>query len=388
MTKFGIIADAHVANHKRWGGPIEGGLNRRGRDCVRTVGRAAKEALKQKAEALFVLGDLFDGTRPSPPLVYATSVALGECGREVFIILGNHDKQSEQEIDHACASMALQSNIKVISRPEVITRAAWDCDVGCVPYVAGDAKDWLTAGMARLSWGFTKKRRAVFTHLGIYDDHTPAYMKSAKDAISIGHARWLMDAHNVDALIAGNWHSAQKWSKDNRLVGIPGTVCPASFSDPQRHGVLALYESLSNAMDRVEICTPLFIKLDGVSELGTMLHSSPVSGAWGNVLARHYSEINEPVPTVYVRCRLAPKDMVKAIELQTVLQAKYPGMLVHLEADEEPAKASVKEAAKAIARTGSSTALVESYADLANVAEPGTKEGVARRLEEYRKAAQ
>jgi hypothetical protein len=68
--------------------------------------------------------------------------------------------------------------------------------------------------------------------------------------------------------------------------------------------------------------------------------------------------------------------------MQTSLESGFNAMVeVELVGTEAIVQRAAVEAIKA-----SEGDLVEAYADLADVQEPGTKEGVARRLAEYRKA--
>lgn len=376
-----FVADVHVANHKRWGGPTEGGLNRRGLDCVATIESAALKAAELRASAFIVLGDLFDHTRPSPPLVAATTQAIRKFSGEQWVLLGNHDRQSMHDRDHACASMA-QCGIRVAASPTVANFS--DAEVALVPYGHGEAKDWLTTALAQLvpHWsGNTGKRRILATHLGIWDEETPAYLKAAKDAVSVGFMRWICNAHKIDAVFAGNWHSHAVWGPPvggpPPLIVIPGTVCPASFSDPQVPGSMIMHQPGSHSLSRIFImASPLFLKPDGLEEFKQFVYEG--------TLLRHHSQLS--TGRVYVRATVRGDELPEALDFRDRLLGQCPGAMVHVEVREDEAAVSVREAARA-AIASARDDLSETYADLAKVEEPGTRDGVARRLAEYRKVA-
>jgi hypothetical protein len=92
------------------------------------------------------------------------------------------------------------------------------------------------------------------------------------------------------------------------------------------------------------------------------------------------------VARAYVRVTIRQDQLANALELKDVLVKRLPGVLVHVEVQEAAAEVSVREAARAAVASARDD-LSETYADLAKIEEPGTREGVARRLAEYRKAA-
>lgn len=388
MTKIALIADVHVANHKRWGGPSDGGINIRGRECVAAIRQAAEVAKAHRCAALFVLGDLFDHTRPTPPLVSATIGALASSVPQVpvHVLLGNHDRQSMHADDQACASMGWVDGITVHSKPTVIHLSSL-MSVALLPYQAGEAKDWVTDGLAAVANTWLTPTRIVLTHCGIWDDDTPPYLKAAKDAIGIGHVRWLCDAHKVNLFAAGNWHECRSWrprqGTSDPLVVIPGTLCPHNFSDPEEHGLVMIYDSLSSSWSTVAIPSPFFLKICS-EDLGNW-HNG-VFDVIAEQLRHHYDAHGSA--RAYVRITACgPAQVLRAQEVRADIAARWPRTIVHIEAEEGFAAEVVRDAAKAAVAAGHSEAALLDYADLATVAEPGTRDGVVRRLSEYRKEA-
>lgn len=249
--KIAFVADVHIANHRKWGGPVNAGLNRRAYECVQTLERAVRAAAQVGAHAFFVLGDLFDHARPAPQLIRATADALCCTDLPVYILLGNHDLQSTDGHDHACAAFELSTAvtpIRVIEKAEsiMLEHEGEHTEVICVPYRPGIASEWLPAELSALglTWG-NSHVRTLFTHVGIWDDETPSYMRSAHDAVGLGQVRWLMDAYNISGAFAGNWHQPRAWKGHNAetTIGIPGTVCPHSFSDEGIIGRTGLWDT-------------------------------------------------------------------------------------------------------------------------------------------------
>jgi len=366
--KLAFVADVHVANHQRFGGAMENGLNRRGREIVATLGAASKAAKAEGCEGFVVLGDLFDHTRPTPQLVSAVAAALLAGGLPVVIILGNHDLQSDGRDDHACASLGWINGIDIIDRPEVYRGKGnlGDFDLLCVPYAPGLASEWLPAGLAKIlpTISGIDRKRVLATHLGIWDDATPPYMKAAKDAVGVGQVRWLMDAHGIDLTIAGNWHSAEHWVKPQ--IVIPGALCPNGFHDIDWRltGAMIVYDTNGNSTRKVRIPGPRWITCDGMSPFAANTQTTDASH-------------------LYIRARVRAEDMAQALELRDSLEASGTAS-VSVELAQVPRAAMSTAAREAVAAAGGQL----DAAFFTEVEAPGTREGVARRLAEYRKASQ
>lgn len=379
MVRIAMIADVHAANHKRWGGPVVGGVNERGWEVVHSLERASEIARTNNCDSLYVLGDLFDNTRPTPPLVAAVARALVRSGVHVHVVVGNHDRQSMHDLDQACAPLSLHESITVHTEPRLV-RYGVSLEVVAIPYSAGEAKDWLPAGLAAIAQQFTTGRRVVLTHLGIFDEDTPAYLKASHDAVGVGHVRWLCEQHRIDLFAAGNWHECRRWKPragtHDPEVLIPGTFCPHNFSDPEDHGRVWVYDSAHGehgVFTSVTVPTPLF--LQGVA--------SQLDGVALRV-ARHYTSAGSA--RAYVRLKGARSQLQEVLAARDALLLAQPRSVVDV-VIEDSADEEVRAAAKAAVAAGESHATLLDYAGLADVADPGTKDGVLRRLAEYRKEA-
>jgi hypothetical protein len=403
VARIAVVADCHVANHRRWGGEVIAGLNQRARDCVATIARAVDLAVGRRCSALFVLGDLFDNVRPTPQLVAETARALA-CGTtsasltqyalNVYVLLGNHDRASDAPGDHACASLALRYGVHVIEKPTVVLVGTSDqVEVLCVPYRSGRADDWLRDDVLSLNTECpaTTRRRVVFTHVGIWDEETPEYMRAARDAVGVGQARWLCEQVRASYLMAGNWHHQRSWlmaggpavprtlhgHRDSAAVVIPGTLCPASFSDAfdaQRadtsvNGQLVVLNTSRPDVEHTFVAGPRFRSI--TEETMRSMVEDEAADQRGYV---HYFKVRVP------RDRLAE---VCEVARGSELVNKSFRFLVEPEPDDETTASAVEVAAA----RGTEDALAAYAEELQDVRLPGTVDGVARRLREYRTAA-
>lgn len=393
---LGIVADPHVANHRRYGGSMVAGLNQRGRWCVETLGRAAWIACNVGCDFFVVLGDLFDHTRPTPQLVRATARALldrppGKRAMRVVVILGNHDKQSEVENDHAAASLQMIDGIEVYSEPSCIGFGGHQLILA--PYRAGRAEEWLPNAVLRdrAPWARhfptvdgTPPRRVILTHLGVFDDDTPPYLREAKDAVGLGQARFLCDAVEADALYAGNWHSHKRWVGRNSMpagpgsdaaeVVIPGTLCPASYSDALGdNGHMVVYDSKTNGFNKMTIDGPRFETLpQGIASLRQISYEHA---------RRDFSA------HTFFRATVARGELDEAMQLVSRIEAnpKMP-CTVEVLVDEGIGPEIVRSAAMEAAAESDGFTIDPEWADIAPP-EAGSREGVLERLTAYRKAA-
>ena len=76
----------------------------------------ADEALRLRADLLFLAGDVFDSSRVYPETAEALSAALGRLAIPVFISPGNHDFYSMRS---PWAETELPANVRVFTKPEL-----------------------------------------------------------------------------------------------------------------------------------------------------------------------------------------------------------------------------------------------------------------------------
>ncbi len=380
MALIAFVADVHVANHKRWGGAMDNGVNRRATEVLDALASASKRAASEGADAFVVLGDLFDHTRPTPQLVRATAEALLAGHREdenmnVIVLLGNHDIQSDGELDHACASLALVPGIEVVAKP--LVRQIRGVELILAPYQPGLASEWLPSAITACVGGrgrAANQRRLLATHLGIWDEGTPSFMKSARDAVSIGQMRFWCDANEIEFVFAGNWHAYQHFDgkEETASAVIPGTLAPAGFQEPDQNKVgwmVTFDTAYTQRIRRIPIKGPRFITINANDQDIAL-----------RVPAKEFAASRR-----YVRIRCAKKDMDQAISLRHMYENGGDVALIMLDEDVDTL---VRKAASEAVAASNGAGPVADYVGLTEVSPPGTKEGVAKRLAEYRKAAQ
>lgn len=349
------------------------GVNRRATEVLASLTEASMRAATEGCDAFVVLGDLFDHTRPTPQLVRATAVALlagraRQAEMAVIVLLGNHDIQSDGEQDHACASLALVHGIEIISRPAV--RQVRGVELILCPYLPGLASEWLPNSIAECVGGRGRvlgQHRILATHIGIWDEATPSFMKTARDAVSIGQLRFWCEANEIEYTFAGNWHAYRLFDNDSGEPGavIPGTLAPAGFQEPDqdRVGWMVMFDTRGvPRVGRIQIKGPRF-------------HTIQVGG----VIKGQRSE------RMYVRVKCSREQLDEAMKTRDILVERGDVAMVQLDEDVDTlVRKAVSEAVAASQGEGP----VADYVGLTEVAPPGTKEGVAKRLAEYRKAAQ
>lgn len=261
-----FLADCHLANHRRFGGPTTAGLNARCR-AVLEVLRAARDRSKALRAPLVSLGDLFDSARPEPQVTSAAQEALS--GVEAYALLGNHEMVSTAEGDHALGPLDGYDLIEVVETDELMT--VGDVDLLFVPFRPGRAEDWLPGAIEKADYSLeysTPKGRArvLCIHLGIRDASTPPWLKDAHDSVPIEMLRALAKEHRLDAVVAGNWHSRRQWSFDEVEIMQIGALVPTGFDNEGLigYGTLASFDPNRPIGERLayeELVGPRFLKL-------------------------------------------------------------------------------------------------------------------------------
>jgi len=365
-VKLALLADIHAANHKQHGGPVEAGLNYRARLIVETLKRAA-DAARECAGAV-VLGDLFDSTRPPPPLIRAVGQALegfGWCD----VILGNHDRSSDAVDDNAAAPLAFSESIQVVGEPRHRVVNDQDGTLLLVPFLPGPARKWLPGVVEGLGLQPRHRKRVLCLHLGIWDESTAPFLKDSNDSVPLALIEALVEKHQLEAVVAGNWHQRRTWRVGPRKVPVAvlGTTCPVNFGDEKSDGKIGI---LDFAGERVAL---RFTDVPGprwyTVELDGLLSFDPTACDAG----------------VFVRCSVKPEDLAAATARRLELEAA--GARVSITIDSSGLKRQAAAAASVARSASSFETAVAGYVDANQVREPGTVTGVLRRLAEYRRLA-
>ena len=256
---IGILADVHCANHKRFGGPVQAGINRRCRQVLDALEVEVQRCKDRGCKGLAVLGDLFDTVNPPQQVVTEVQRILGSFGgMGVWVLLGNHEQVSDQLGDHALGPLA--PVVKVVERPTWVM--PWrDYQVLFVPFQPGHASEWLPAVLDEVTDGRHHNGipTAMVLHLGLADDDTPAFLRGAHDAVTVTLVRELCAKHKIDACFAGNWHH-HKVLSNSPLIAQVGTLAPTGFDNlGLDHGQIVYWDGQAMAVEQVP--GPRFLKV-------------------------------------------------------------------------------------------------------------------------------
>jgi len=279
MTTVAVVADVHVANHKRLGGPAEIGLNERCRLAIDSLRLACWEARERGCARLYVAGDLFDTVAPSPRVLAAVQDVLAESshrGCPVTVMPGNHDAISAEPGDHALGPLRYVST--VVDRPSVDRLG--DMDVILIPHRSGRAATWLRSAIAEAededsegdradpSQASLRSLRVLVLHLGISTSSSPSYLRDDPSSIDASGLGAIADESDVDIVVAGHWHDMATFSLgDARAIQI-GALAPAGWGDlgVADRGRMLVVDS-GGRVESVEIPGPRFVKVRSADDV-------------------------------------------------------------------------------------------------------------------------
>jgi hypothetical protein len=230
-----LIADLHIGNMKRNGGPVTAGLNARCQQAIDALAGAVAGAIARHAEALIVAGDVFHVADPDPQIITAVAKVLTTRRLHVFVLLGNHDQVSSAPGDNALGPLALAPNIEIVETPRVVSLSGKRLLL--LPFQPGDARAWIPKA---ITGDYSDMPTLLVTHTGIYDAEFPRHLASAPDAAPLELFRELHARHGLQASTAGNWHSRRYWEPDVLQIGALG---PTGFGNPgfEGYGTLAFW---------------------------------------------------------------------------------------------------------------------------------------------------
>ncbi len=291
--KLAFVADVHLGNHKVYGGAVVAGLNARCRMVLDSLRAAYSMATQENCQALFVDGDLFDTAKPSPQLIAAVQLVIGQFpGLTTYIMLGNHDMESAVEGDHALGPLAPVA--KLITKPTKLRikgKGVDEVEVWAVPFQPGKAEEWLPLVLAEVqgqppALSSASSPKLLALHLGLRDKgKTPPWLMDAHDSVGIEQVQELVQKYELAAVYAGNWHNPEEWiwydgvrsaTTPLRAVQI-GTLCPTGFDNPgASFGTMAIYDShKNNGCQVLSVPGPRFFKVEGIDELEELIEKAP-----------------------------------------------------------------------------------------------------------------
>jgi len=314
-----FIADIHLDNFPKWGGPERGGLNDRARWCF----SALEESVQLAAcGPLIVLGDLFNRCQPSPALITMAQEILSMNdyspeSRNTHLLLGNHDQESGVYGHNALAP--LSPIAQVHETPHVLrdyrSFPRGDLELWFCPYKPGSAKDWLPQQLETLMTTATKKQeymgtpvssRALCVHMGLSDFRTPYHLDETAGSMQVKRLAKLCKKFGITHVFAGDWHRHQVWNIDGVTLVQVGSLCPPRFPpgyEDAHKGPLVRWDG-GDKIEVIDVPGPRFFKF-----------------RWSQLKNKPWTPPSSAVPAfVRVTCRTdqvdEAKEWVKALPIE------------------------------------------------------------------------
>ena len=308
-----VIFDPHFWPHRRHGGPLVKGINRRGSLCL-DVGRRVVDTVNSKSASLIVAGDLVDSAGPvSPQFAHALRETLGQCQRPVTLMLGNHDMTSDG--DHSLGVYTQRDDWTDVQVCEDIGFLQGRCLSPDTEIFVGE-----TTCLVPFHRDITDPRvhdvPLVISHFGVYDDTFPAWCKKAKGAWHVDALFAFMKSRNIKAICLGDWHSRAIWEQrrdttikhsadtrfidaistnpDNRVILQGGALCSTGFDNPGLHGygTLAFWDTDKHRLSWQEMPGPRFCVARNEEEEQAIVEEARRLGH--NLFLRRYYEGERP----------------------------------------------------------------------------------------------
>lgn len=102
-------ADVHLGGH-----PPTGPDGPHRQDCLCPLDAVVSLAVAHAADALLIVGDLFDHARVDGPVVGAAFELLAGLDIPVVLMVGNHDVLDERSIYHRCADAVTGAGVHFV----------------------------------------------------------------------------------------------------------------------------------------------------------------------------------------------------------------------------------------------------------------------------------
>ena len=358
--RVGFVADVHVGNHGVFGGPIRRGMNHRCWLVLRTLEVAVCAANERGCAAFVVLGDLFDKSNPNPQMVAEVGSILSQFKGSVHLIVGNHDRVSDTEGDHAFGPLA-RMGFAVHEQPAIHGELVF------IPYQAGKPSDWLYCGLNALKaeHALPADNGVLCSHVGVYDfGETKRPWLATESAMHDVGMFELLEEFNLRAAFVGDYHYRHLWQQDGRAVYQVGTLAPTGFGDIDA-GHLAVLDTDTGVVAWEEILGPRFetVTIDSMPSLIGV----------------------DSFPNItYRRITTSPEyfDAVCAAVTESGIDARTQVLV-----DDSVTKAQLKVAATRAQGADSVAQALREYVDSYPLEEPATVNGVMRRLDRYTRQA-
>lgn len=302
--KIGFLADIHVHNHRGCGGDYVAGINSRCQMIITAIRQALLTAYKAGCQHVIIAGDLFDTTRPSPQIIAAVGEALkSQPNVHVSVTMGNHDRNSDHQLDHALGPLALSEHVSVhavpasilFEKPSLPRLSPPSADeLLLLPFMAEPAKDYVPRELEKLGKQSQNGLRILVLHAGLHDQKVRDanfWAEGSNDAIDVRLLDSVMQKHGIELCVAGNWHGFAAWeffdvvTNRARMCVQIGALVPTGWDNT---GLAGFYGSLvvvdtkktdvTEAVTRIEIPGPRFVNVKDEAELEAAMQVAKTNG--------------------------------------------------------------------------------------------------------------
>jgi calcineurin-like phosphoesterase family protein len=304
-----FVADVHIGNHKQFGGEVKSGINDRCKRVIDVLGEVAQEA-----DELFVLGDLFDTSHPTPQIIAATQAAVSG-STNLHLLLGNHDMVSDAPGDHALGPFDWKAaGWNVYEKPQRLLLYG-AVEVLMIPFRPAPMTEWFAEAVGNVlmeECGTGKQTRFLCFHGGVRDHNTPKFLWSAPDCIDVDLLFDIMQRGNITHALCGNWHNPRTWKRDGMVVHQIGAMVPTGFDNAGwEYGTSVEVEIGDTVTVRpAKLVTPVFVNVD-----------ENESGALGDFVTTFEKRRRPPT---YAKFKLAPGETPEMVE--DWLKVNAPGV--------------------------------------------------------------
>ncbi len=308
--KYAIVADVHLWNHKRHGGALVRGINRRAQLGLDVLRRAVSLANEEDAK-LIVAGDLVDSAGPiQPQLAAAIRNELARCTHGVSLILGNHDMIADG--DH---SLGVYESWGGVGRPRVsVIEGTKTLDIfelwaegAAVPFHCDIADPRI------------RDTQLLVGHFGVYDSTFLPFLRASKEARNVDDLFSYMKERNIRCMMLGDWHRRMVWSRhdgmataacglmampehkhDMRWIMQIGSLCPTGWDNAglDGYGTVALWDTDTQALTWRVLPGPRFCVARSADEEESIIGVAKRRG--DTLFLRRYYEGEKPETPLFV----------------------------------------------------------------------------------------
>ena len=262
MSRVGISADFHIANHRVLGGPMVAGVNLR----CRLIGEAARRAFQLAGDAgcdyFAILGDVFDNGKPSPEVIGVMADAIASSPIPVVVIPGNHDCSSDALGNHALAALRKVANCRVVEEPTLAGTVLF------APFSPRPPVEYFSDIIQRFP-----TTQYVLGHVGIIGNSTPIFLTGGRNTISVEQI-FEIKKHRpaLRGWVAGDFHKHERFARgvtDGLDIIQAGALCQANFGDPQEVGRICILDTDGPGITEIlQVPGPRFLTMSANALVG------------------------------------------------------------------------------------------------------------------------